>query len=715
MKTEIAMVALALAVLTAGAGESFRWMLNGTGKSRTYAVKGLPETGTYTVRFRAALMNARGGKLRVVADGVAFECYGDGFALEGSKENHVLPGQLDDVNLGFELRNRCYHEFVFVCTPEEIVLFGDSREKRPIRKLPGGARAFSVVADAVDLDVAGLESAACDMRGTWTCRNMIANGGFETLDNGYPTSWSTYNFGYGTVDAVADLKAMREMYCIDGTVAWEGRNSMRLKCGCPFWECWVSRPKDRDYVYSLYAKAAKPGTKLTLMVAAGERDPVQKTVEVGTDWQRFELAIPCAKKTGGMRCGMTLPSGGCVWVDGAQLEYGSKATAYVEHPFYAWEVPPDPPAVMDHYYSAQVKPKAASGRPPRMPRVDPKRNSFRMDGKEVFTFGFCVQGGWQGSCARNAVVYDRFKEWGFNMYDWISGYPKTSEEMVRTVEDAARRGLYLMFYVAFDLNRGTFDAHQVVLLKSVVHHPNVLGVNVFDEMFSRLPVEKRKEPIAWLRQQLGADVPIQFNEFDLGVINDMDYSLADVASADFYVIGRQEVSALYYALKQHRDQNPDAVVTFYPMGAGHYSIWPRDASPAEVLAQAYMGYVLEVFNVKWWTLAPMTGDVIPAMAQAKREMDLIDPSKFLDGESAEVTCKSRNDAVKFTARRMKSGVTRVIAVNIENRPNAAKWTLPSAPKAAKALVGKGPDKVSGATIEDAFGPLERRVYDFRLD
>ena len=74
----------------------------------------------------------------------------------------------------------------------------------------------------------------------------------------------------------------------------------------------------------------------------------------------------------------------------------------------------------------------------------------------------------------------------------------------------------------------------------------------------------------------------------------------------------------------------------------------------------------------------------------------------------------RNDAIKFAARRLTNGVTRVIAVNIENRPNAAKWTLPSAPKAAKALVGKGPDKVVGPTIEDAFGPLERRVYDISL-
>ena len=118
--------------------------------------------------------------------------------------------------------------------------------------------------------------------------------------------------------------------------------------------------------------------------------------------------------------------------------------------------------------------------------------------------------------------------------------------------------------------------------------------------------------------------------------------------------------------------------------------------------------------MKWWQGVPLTQPALDAVLQAKRERDLVDPSAFLDGDPADVRCESRNDAVKFAARRLTNGVTRVIAVNIENRPNAAKWTLPSAPKAAKALVGKGPDKVVGPTIEDAFGPLERRVYDISL-
>ena len=203
------------------------------------------------------------------------------------------------------------------------------------------------------------------------------------------------------------------------------------------------------------------------------------------------------------------------------------------------------------------------------------------------------------------------------------------------------------------------------------------------------------------------------NEYDLGVISHADYSAADVASGDFYVVGLQEISAQYYILKQLRDENPDCVVGYYPMCTGHFSIWGRDATPAEIIAQTYNGYVLEVFNVLWWQATPLSEVACEAVVQGKRERDLIDPSAFLDGTPVDVKCVSRNDAVKFTARRMKNGVTRIIALNIENRANDAEWTLPGAPTEVKALIGKGPDRVADTSIHDTVGPLERRVYDVR--
>ena len=122
----ILLAALAAFVMAADAQDAFRWELKDTGERKTYSVKGVPEKGTYSVRLRAALMDvAKGGVMKIVADGVALESRGAGFMLSGSKENLVIPGQLDEVNFDFTLRNRCYREFVFICAEDRLTLFGE--------------------------------------------------------------------------------------------------------------------------------------------------------------------------------------------------------------------------------------------------------------------------------------------------------------------------------------------------------------------------------------------------------------------------------------------------------------------------------------------------------------------------------------------------------------------------------------------------------------
>ena len=52
---------------------------------------------------------------------------------------------------------------------------------------------------------------------------------------------------------------------------------------------------------------------------------------------------------------------------------------------------------------------------------------------------------------------------------------------------------------------------------------------------------------------------------------------------------------------------------------------------------------------------------------SNRERDLIDPSAFLDGEPADVTCENRNDAIKFAVRRSKTPSVRLNAVCTTSR------------------------------------------------
>lgn len=705
-----------LAAVLAGvafAQEDFRWELNGTGRTERREVVRTPGAGTYSVRFRAALIKAQGGKLRVVADGVAFQCNGDGFILDGASDQHLVPGQADEINFNVSLRNRRYHDFVFVCTDNAVCLFGDGDEKRPILRNPEATRGFSLVAENVDLDVVGFEIAEGDMRGTWTCRNQLINGGFETLNNGYPIAWGTYNFGFGSPKEIIDLKNVRSRYRPDDTTAWEGRQSFYLAYSCPLWECWRIRVPQTNYVFSAYVKGDRPGARVAMMAIEGYRDVTQEVFSVGTRWTRLEL--PFRSRKGALRVGFALRHGN-VWIDAVQLERGTKATEFVTRPVPTEDVPPDPPKVMDHYYTDTTKPLPPSGVKPRMASLNPKRNSFTFDGKEFFPYGFSVPS--FGDVKSFAAMVELYAKWGLNFISMGPGSFPNDPNMLRQYLDAcARNGVKALIYISHrdagkDLH---LDAGQLEALKAVGAHPGLCCVDILDEMYGRATQEQRQRFADEVRAATEGKVPVQFNEFDLGVICHMDYSAADVASGDFYVPCQQEISAQYYVLKQLRDEHPDQVVTYYPFSSGHFTYtWPRDATPAEILAQAYIAYSLEVFGFKWWQGVPLTLPALKAVVQAKRERDLIDPSAFLDGEPVGVRCESRNDAVKFTARRIKGGKVRVIAVNIENRPNTAKWTLPSSPKEAMALVGKGPDKVSGVTIEDAFGPLERRVYDIVL-
>ena len=719
MDRKVLLAMLACIGFVAGAAPvSFDWRTHASGKAESFVPQGVPADGAYSVRFRAVLLDATGNrKFRVIADGVSFSSQGDGFDLSGTDDTHVAPGQLNDARFDFHLRNRCYHEFVFICLPDRIVFFGDGKENSPVLKAGAAPRGFRIVGEGVDVSVRDLEVASQDMTGVWTSRNMAVNGGLEDLVNGYPPYWSTQNFGFGSASQIANLEQTRAAYRVDGSTAWEGANSMYIASDIPFYECWRARPKG-EFVFSVYAKAERAGTKLSLRALSYYQTITNCVVELSTEWRRYEMSF--RSSSGSFRCGVARVEGtGGLWVDALQVERGRVATPFVPHRVPHCELPEELPKVMDCYYPEKTVPKKPGAHPPRMPSVDPKRNSFRVDGKEFFPYGLTGMIGTPDS-PDWAKALDRLSDWGINCYSvnpgyqWTSGRPKTPEAMRRMLDECERHGIKTKLYIEYDRKTDRLDEEMLALVKSVAGHPNIVMVDLLDETYQFVKAERRRELCERVRRELGGRIPVAVNDFDLGVLMHMDFTMCDVASADVYLPGMSEISAQYYILKLLRDDNPDQVVFHYAMAGGHFATWSRDATPAEVIAQAYNGFVLEIFGILWWQAVPLTAPAGDAVAQVKRERDLIDPSAFLDGTPVGIACDSRNDAVKFTARRMKNGITRLIAINIENRPNTAKWTLPGPVKNVRPLVGKAPDKIDGVQIEDRFGPLERRVYDLAI-
>ena len=155
--------------------------------------------------------------------------------------------------------------------------------------------------------------------------------------------------------------------------------------------------------------------------------------------------------------------------------------------------------------------------------------------------------------------------------------------------------------------------------------------------------------------------------------------------------------------------------------AGVTSIWRRllderrAATPDEVEAQAYAGFCQEAFNTIWWIGMPLGPSVVPALARVKHERDVIDPSRFLDGKKAEVSCASPDDRVKFTARTDGKTLT-VISFNASPAATEAVWSLPFDGEAEVLFENRAIETVESGTgthlfgFEDDFGPLGVHVY-----
>ena len=696
------------------AEEHFRWDLLGTEESREWQMDGVPDAGAYSVRMRLALAskgNKHGSRIEFTVDGVRIVSDGGGinaFDADGKR------------SLGADLRNRRYHDFVFVVDQGMLHITFDGDERKPLKA--NGPRGFKLVSHKSTVDVAWAEVSAGDMSGIWTCRNLIQNGGFETLANGYPFSWTTGRFGFGTFEDISNAAATRMRYRIDSEDAFEGTNAMRLAVGeneksFPLWECWRARLNDEDYVLSVYVKALKPGTHVRLMAGEGDRTFASRTFGITNVWTRLTLPFHYEKGSQ-FRGGFALEGPGEALFDAAQLERGHEPTQFVTCPCKCEEVPPTPPQVMDTYYSEGPFVPAATNLPMRFTFLDPVRNSAHYGEEEYFPYGFNTESPYMG---RDSFVrtLDLFATSGFNYIKFpVIGRTLEPGVLKEMLDAAWDRGIRVMLGLQSGADfRQSPDA--VAAVTSVKGHPALMAVSIIDEgSIKSVTPEVRQERADEIRRALDGRIPVFMNECDLGVVIRESFSAADIASVDVYEVGFGEISSLYYVLKQFHDQVPERMKMFYPMSSGGItSDWPRDATREEVLAQAYIGYVLEMFGIVWWQGVPLSQESFDAVVQAKRERDIIDPSGFLNGTRAVVRCASRNDAVKFTARRHGKVVT-VIAVNIENRRNWAAWEFPMGLKGTvRARIGdvSGVQIKDGLFLVDSFGPLERRVFEVDVE
>jgi len=104
------------------------------------------------------------------------------------------------------------------------------------------------------------------------------------------------------------------------------RSVLAANCG------WFKVRKDRPYVLSAFLRAEKPGTVAILGAVIASGGFASTTVNVGTQWRRYEFPFHPWAEFLHIAVGLDLEASkmrtATLWIDGVQLETGRKATDY---------------------------------------------------------------------------------------------------------------------------------------------------------------------------------------------------------------------------------------------------------------------------------------------------------------------------------------------------------------------------------------------------
>lgn len=218
--------------------------------------------------------------------------------------------------------------------PEKYILeWKEGKERRPMRrectKEANPKVVFQTRSELVidDVEVALVADANASP-------NLVINSGFEYANDGVPLYYcNRSNFKWGEKSG-AEYEEWLKCFAVDKSEKRSGDQSLKLVVNSLTQEFWfypwrTATRKGASGVFTVWMKASKPGMKAVLTFGGAPN----KTVELTTDWARYEIA-----STNMPAPGLFSPvyiyvrdcanQNGVIWVDDLQLEYGTKATEY---------------------------------------------------------------------------------------------------------------------------------------------------------------------------------------------------------------------------------------------------------------------------------------------------------------------------------------------------------------------------------------------------
>ena len=213
--------------------------------------------------------------------------------------------------------------------PEKYVLeWKEGADRKPMRRESDKDKVWFAgerVIDDVEI------SAVADANAS---PNLVINSGFEQVTDDVPLYYCNRSTFKWAEKSGEDFEAWLRCFAVDRSERHSGEQSLKVVVDSLTGEFWfypwrTATRKGASGVFTAWMKASRPGLKVGLEFGGAPH----KTVELTTDWARYEIASTNMPAPGlfspvYFRIRDCANNAGVVWIDDLQLEYGTAATPY---------------------------------------------------------------------------------------------------------------------------------------------------------------------------------------------------------------------------------------------------------------------------------------------------------------------------------------------------------------------------------------------------
>lgn len=336
-------------------------------------------------------------------------------------------------------------------------------------------------------------------------------------------------------------------------------------------------------------------------------------------------------------------------------------------------------------------------------------------GKDFYIWGICLE-----MRVLDEALVKMLRDSGFNMLEFSGWYPDNTafprENILKSYDLCHKYGLKAVnsFMPCTASKRGTKIDGLIAFRKQIGSHPAQLLAYTFDEQsfagFTKENYDFVDSEHAKLHREIGYNMAVFQNEYDLGIMKNFNFRNADVVSLDHYPVPSRDIASTAVVLKRLKKIAGNRPINLFTQIMGNAYFTPRLPTEQEIINQYYQGMALDCWNFIAFANIPLEPYFFPVLKKLRAEYDLLLKMGVNLGKDLDIPADSAE--ILHLSRKTEEGSV-IIAVNLSREEKKCTFSAVPGHRIDVLFEKRAVQLEKDRTFSDVFAPLQRHVYLIR--